>query len=119
MTKRTPVVALLAFASALAALASAPAQTVQPPPGFTALFNGRDLSGWQGIQRDLDPRKRQELLGELAAANADVVAWADSPANEWMVPADKLAAYRAAPPAKRAPGAKVSPGDCRGRHGHE
>jgi len=27
--------------------AAAPAQT-QPPPGFTALFNGKDLAGWRG-----------------------------------------------------------------------
>jgi hypothetical protein len=32
-----------------------------PPPGFTALFNGKDLDGWQGaIQID----KRQKLAGE-------------------------------------------------------
>ena len=33
------------------------AQETTPPPGFTALFNGRDLSGWYGLSRDFDPRK--------------------------------------------------------------
>jgi hypothetical protein len=28
----------------------------QPPAGFTALFNGKDLSGWRGRQGDFDPR---------------------------------------------------------------
>jgi hypothetical protein len=28
-----------------------------PPPGFTALFNGNDLSGWWGGNIDEDPRK--------------------------------------------------------------
>ena len=33
----------------VAALATAPAaQTVTPPAGFTALYNGRDLTGWRG-----------------------------------------------------------------------
>jgi hypothetical protein len=27
----------------------APAQDNTPPPGFVALFNGKDLSGWQGL----------------------------------------------------------------------
>jgi opacity protein-like surface antigen len=33
-----------AAASAIIAAQTAPA----PPPGFTALFNGQDLSGWRG-----------------------------------------------------------------------
>ena len=28
----------------------------QPPPGFTALFNSSDLSGWRGRQPNYDPR---------------------------------------------------------------
>ena len=32
-----------------------------PPEGFTALFNGKDLTGWQGLvefpSRDKDPEK--------------------------------------------------------------
>lgn len=37
-----------------------------PPPGFTALFNGRDLTGWKGLLKSpLDnPAKRAELTPE-------------------------------------------------------
>jgi len=38
-----------------------------PPPGFTALFNGKDLSGWKGLVAD--PKKRAQMSpAELAAA---------------------------------------------------
>ena len=40
-----PAVAALA---ALIPLTSAPATEPKPPKGFTALFNGKDLSGWHG-----------------------------------------------------------------------
>ena len=32
-----------------------------PPTGFTALFNGKDLKGWQGA---IDVRQRQKISGE-------------------------------------------------------
>lgn len=34
-----------------------------PPPGFTALFNGRDFTGWHGVGTE-DPRKIQALTPE-------------------------------------------------------
>jgi 3-keto-disaccharide hydrolase len=41
-----------------------------PPEGFTALFNGKDLSGWQGLveypKRDKDPEK---YAAQVKAAN--------------------------------------------------
>ncbi len=61
--KRTvlpPLRTILGGVGALALfLGSCPlaAQETTPPPGFTALFNGRDLSGWYGLSRDFDPRK--------------------------------------------------------------
>lgn len=45
----------------------------KPPPGFTALFNGRDLSGWKGLlaSPNDNPSKRAKLsASELAAAQA-------------------------------------------------
>lgn len=39
------------------------AQTVQPPPGFVALFNGKDLTGWWGAGTE-DPRKWMALSPE-------------------------------------------------------
>jgi len=35
----------------------------QPPPGFTALFNGTDLTGWWGVSTE-DPRKWMALSPE-------------------------------------------------------
>src|SRR3954467_15881170 len=39
------------FAGSLV-LNSAPVRTVaaEPPPGFTAIFNGKDLTGWWGLE---------------------------------------------------------------------
>jgi len=43
---------------------------VQPPEGFTALFNGKNLDGWWGMSTE-DPRKlfamsKQQLAAEIA-----------------------------------------------------
>jgi hypothetical protein len=45
----------------------------KPPPGFTALFNGKDLSGWQGHvdmkeRATLSPEKRAEVHEKRNAA---------------------------------------------------
>ena len=43
----------------------------QPPEGFVALFNGKDLTGWKGLVRD--PKKRAVMSEEeLAGAQAKV-----------------------------------------------
>jgi hypothetical protein len=41
-----------------------------PPPGFSALFNGRDLAGWQGLVRDPPTRARMSAE-ELRAAQQE------------------------------------------------
>ncbi len=41
-----------------------------PPPGFTALFNGRDLEGWKGLVAD-PPARAKMSAKELAAAQAE------------------------------------------------
>lgn len=44
----------------------------QPPQGFTALFNGKDLSGWRGRQPTYDPVAEAALpKEELAKKQAD------------------------------------------------
>ena len=35
----------------------------EPPPGFTAIFNGKDLSGWIGLEH-FDPRKLAAMSPE-------------------------------------------------------
>ena len=53
----------------LAAVACAPAapEPNQPPPGFAALFNGRDLAGWHGMGH-FDPRELWAMDGQARAA---------------------------------------------------
>lgn len=48
-----PLVLLL-----LAGLPAAAARDNQPPPGFRALFNGRDLTGWKGLVADPPARAK-------------------------------------------------------------
>ena len=48
---------LILLAAGLRAPADEPAKDNTPPPGFTALFNGKDLTGWQGVV-DLPTRKK-------------------------------------------------------------
>ena len=64
----------LLFASCLFALLVSGTRAADntPPEGFTALFNGRDLSGWKGLVAD--PPKRAKMTAEQLAdaqKNAD------------------------------------------------
>jgi hypothetical protein len=43
---------------------------VQPPPGFTAIFNGKDLSGWWGATTE-DPRKYMAMTPDEFKAKHD------------------------------------------------
>jgi 3-keto-disaccharide hydrolase len=55
----------------------------QPPAGFTALFNGKDLSGWRGRQPNYDPRAEAALpKDELAAKQAQ---WNAERDQHWTV----------------------------------
>jgi hypothetical protein len=59
----------------------------QPPQGYVNLFNGKDLSGWRGRQRDYSPYKEAELTkDEQAAKQAE---WNADMAKHWSVDADK------------------------------
>src|SRR5438067_4935870 len=67
MSTRVRLLVGTAVAGLLAVSVSArPQDTPKPPPGFTAIFNGKDLSGWQGHidmkeRATLPPEKRAEL----------------------------------------------------------
>ena len=74
---------LLQFALALVLIAGQQA----PPAGFTSLFNGRDLSGWRGRQRDYSPYEEAKLTkAELAAKQA---LWNADRDQHWRVDADR------------------------------
>src|SRR5256885_4085871 len=61
---------LVGLIAATCCVADAAAQT-QPPPGFKALFDGKDLAGWRGGET-FDHRKRLPLPGpERTATNAE------------------------------------------------
>ena len=60
-------------------LAQSQRPTNTPPKGFVALFNGRDLSGWRGQERDLSPYKiakwtPEEREAKQKEADADMKA---------------------------------------------
>lgn len=57
------VLLILFVLAAFAPLAGA----VEPPEGFTALFNGEDLTGWVGVQRDFRPYALLEMSDQERA----------------------------------------------------
>jgi hypothetical protein len=73
---------VLAATGAIAAAASN-----QPPPGFTDLFDGKDLAGWRGRQGDYSPYAEGRLSGAELAANQQQ--WNADLARHWRVDADK------------------------------
>ncbi len=76
---------LTLMAPAALVVATVAAQT--PPAGFTALFNGRDLSGWRGGET-FDHRA---LLAMPAAERAArVAAWTASMKEHWRVESGEL-----------------------------
>jgi hypothetical protein len=74
---------LLCLALLLAALApAARADDAKPPKGFTALFNGKDLSGWHGMPH-FDPYKLAAMPVNEAVALG--VRWTDDARKHWRV----------------------------------
>ncbi len=57
---RTAVWTWLVLWTVSGAAAEARQENNQPPAGFTALFNGKDLSGWRGMET-IDPRAYRDL----------------------------------------------------------
>ncbi|QDU27593.1 hypothetical protein ETAA8_26810 [Anatilimnocola aggregata] len=70
-----------AFLLAPAAMAADDKPQNSPPEGFTALFNGKDLTNWQGLVKNIKARKTMSAE-EIAKAQID----ADKIANaHWSV----------------------------------
>jgi hypothetical protein len=55
----------------------------QPPPGFTSLFNGKDLSGWRGRQPNYSPYEQAKLTPEELATRQ--AAWNAERDQHWRV----------------------------------
>src|SRR5581483_9501712 len=61
-----------------------------PPAGFTALFNGKDLSGWQGV---IPMPKRQKLMADKEAYEKEVKKQNERVLKHWTVQPDGVLAY--------------------------
>jgi hypothetical protein len=73
------VALVAALGTAHHANAQGPTQT---PPGFTALFNGKDLSGWHGVPH-FDPRKLAAMSDD--ERKAKIEEWTADAKNHWKV----------------------------------
>ncbi len=69
------VFGILIFASSL--------QAQDAPKGFTPLFNGKDLTGWIGIQRDMNPYVLDNMSSEDRAKKQD--SWNAEFKKDWYV----------------------------------
>lgn len=71
-----------ALALLLIVTGTLPAQHNSPPPGFTALFNGRDLTGWRG-RPHLAPSKEAAFPADERARQQ--AGWDADVARHWSV----------------------------------
>ncbi len=71
-----PCTVLLAVASPVNA------EEPQPPQGFTALFNGKDLTGWHGMAH-FDPYKLAAMPD--AERQAQIAKWTEDAKRHWTV----------------------------------
>lgn len=89
--------ALTGFAVAIAVMATgigtaqnAGSKDNTPPAGFTALFNGKDLTGWQGLLMVPDPeakgKKGRSIPAWLTKLSGDELATKQKEANEKILP---------------------------------
>ena len=58
-----------------------------PPPGYVALFNGKNLDGWRGRQGDLSVYKEAQFTPEEKEAKQKQ--WNEDMLKHWHVDADK------------------------------
>jgi hypothetical protein len=87
MSLRLTCFATLALTAAALAVEPDPRPpAVYPPPGFTALFNGRDLSGWHGWaihERGMSPQALDRL--SLTERMIKKAVWSASADEHWRV----------------------------------
>jgi len=77
---RTPIQAVLA--AAFLTVFSAVAAAVQPPEGFHAIFNGKDLEGWHGMPH-FDPRDLARMPEDMRKKQIDE--WTADAKQHWSV----------------------------------
>ncbi len=65
MRSRIPHILFLAVLTSIGSVAFTQADEPRPPEGFKAIFNGKDLTGWHG----LNPHGVEKLTGEQKEAN--------------------------------------------------
>jgi hypothetical protein len=78
-----PRIAICFLLLAVAARADEP----KPPKGFTALFNGTDLTGWQGMPH-FDPYKLDKMSSEQRGKQIEK--WTDDAGKHWTVEKGEL-----------------------------
>jgi hypothetical protein len=76
--------ALMALALSKTGLSAADLKT---PKGFTALFNGKDLSGWHGMEH-FDPRKLKDMTAE--DRKKQLAKWQEDFEKHWRVENNEL-----------------------------
>jgi len=77
----------MSVAAALAISSASAADEVKPPKGFTALFNGKDLSGWHGMPH-FDPYKLAAMSEE--ERKDQIEKWTEDSKKHWSVDKDEL-----------------------------
>src|SRR5436309_1755446 len=92
--------ALVAAVAVTAPAAPVPADAPKPPPGFTAIFNGKDLDGWEGHvtmkERAQYPpetvaelrKKRTEAAKEHWSVKDGVITLDGKASTKWVVNKD-------------------------------
>jgi hypothetical protein len=70
------------FAAVLCAALPASAEEPKPPKGFTALFNGKDLSGWHGMTH-FDPYKLDAMTPD--DRKGQIEKWTAEARKHWKV----------------------------------
>ena len=83
----SPLRCTIALAALLAATLAGSAFGSEPPPGFTALFNGKDLSGWHGMPH-FDPYKLAAM--QEAERKEQIARWTEDAKKHWKVEGGEL-----------------------------
>lgn len=81
---RTTLVALLAVGAASFGIQAQNRPLNTPPAGFTALFNGKDLSGWRGRKPNYNPQDEQRTMTKAEVAALQTV-WNAERDLHWKV----------------------------------